>query len=76
MECAIADNFEVFVADDAFEGSAIGERSRTDVFEFIGESDALEGGAVLECPPSKIRNVAMFTEYHTHEMGTVRERKR
>ena len=38
-----------FVSDDAFEGSAFGERLLFDDFELIGEVDVLEGAAVLEC---------------------------
>ena len=48
-ECAIANSFEVFVADDAFEGGAFGKRHLFDDFQFIGEVDALEGGIALEC---------------------------
>ena len=51
-ECATADSFEVFVADDvleggAFEGGASGEVC--DGYKVIGEIDAFEGGALLEC---------------------------
>ena len=49
MECSFVDSLEVFVADDALEGSAVAERQMFYDFEFIGEGNALEGGAVLEC---------------------------
>jgi len=52
LECAIANSLEVFVADDALEGGAVGKRRLTDDFELIGESDAREGVALLECSPS------------------------
>jgi len=42
LECAIADSFEVFVADDALEGDAAVECSSFDDFKFIGESDTRE----------------------------------
>ena len=45
FECGNADIFEVFVADDALEGGAMGENLRFDDFEHIGESDTCEGGA-------------------------------
>jgi len=48
-ECATVDSLEVFVADDAFEGGAVGERQPFDDFELIGEGDASESGTVLEC---------------------------
>ena len=70
-----ADSFEVFVADDVFEGGAVDERQLFYFFEHIGESDTGEGRAMLECPLSYIRNVAVLTEYHTHEMLAARECK-
>jgi len=48
IECASANSLEFFVADDALEGSAVGERLLFDDFEIFGEGNALEGGAVLE----------------------------
>ena len=41
-----------FVADDAFEGGALGERQPVDDHELIGEGYALEGEAILECSRS------------------------
>ena len=49
LERVIANSLEVFVPDDAFEGSAIGESHSSDDFKLIGESDALESGTLLEC---------------------------
>ena len=50
MECALADSLEIFVADDAFEGGAFGERRLFDNCELIGQGNALKGETVLECP--------------------------
>ena len=50
------------------------EYTRFDDIEPIGESDTCEGGAASECLLSYIRNVAVFTEYYTREMGTTTER--
>ena len=47
-ERRLSDNFEVFVADDAFEGGAGVKCPHFDDFELIGESDTLKGGTVLE----------------------------
>jgi len=49
LECELADRFEVFVEDDALEEGAGVKRSLFDDFEFTGESDTREGGAILEC---------------------------
>jgi len=76
LEYSLADSFEVFVEDDAFEGDAFAVRKPFDFFELIGESDTREGRALVECPLSYIRNVAMFTEYHTREKETVTKRSR
>ena len=48
MECALANSFEFFVADDTFEGGATAERKLFDDFELIGEGDTLESGTALE----------------------------
>jgi len=52
LECAIADRLEVFVADDALEGGASDERQLFNDFEFIGQGDTRELGALLESPPA------------------------
>ena len=49
LEYVIANSFEVFVADDAFEGGTVVERQKLDDFELIGKGNAFEGGTVLEC---------------------------
>jgi len=46
-----------------------------DDFELIGEGDTREGDASYKCSRSYIRNVAVLTECHTHEMATASERK-
>ena len=46
-----------------------------DGFELFGEGNTREGVAILECAFSYIRNVTPLTEYHTHEIITIRERK-
>jgi len=74
LECASAISFEVFVEDDALEGSAFAERTLFDDFELTRKSDTREGDAISECALSYIRNVAVFTEYHTHEIATLSER--
>jgi len=74
LESAFAESLELFVADDAFEGEAMGESHLFDDFELIGESDTREGRALLECVLSYIRSVAVLTEYHTHKMETANER--
>ena len=74
LKCATDDSFEVFAADNAREGNAMRKRTLFNDFELIREGDTREGDAVLECSPSYIRNVAVFTEYHTHEMVTISER--
>ena len=75
MECVLADSVEVFVEDDALEGGAFDEYQIFDDFELFGESDIHEGEAILECCLSYFRNVAVLTEYCTHEMGTGSEHK-
>jgi len=75
LECVIANNFEFFVVDDALEGGAMGKYPRIELFELIGESDTREGVAPSECSHSYIHNVAVLTEYHTHEVVTFSERK-
>jgi len=74
LECALANSFEGFVADDALEGGVFAERPIFDDFELIGESDTREGVASTECSRFLIRYVAVLTECHTHEMLTVTER--
>ena len=49
MECLLANSFEVLVADDAFEGGAMGENPIFDDFEHLRENDTREGVAFLEC---------------------------
>ena len=48
LECVMANSVEVFVADDALEGGAAGQRHLFNDFELIGESDTREGAAKLE----------------------------
>ena len=48
LECASADSFEVFVADNALEGGAVDERQLFDDFELIGEVNAPEFAAAFE----------------------------
>jgi len=74
MERAATDSLDVFVKDDALEFCAPAERTLFDDFELIWKGDAREGGAILECLLSYIGNVAVFTEYHTHEMSKAHER--
>ena len=50
------------------------ERPPFDDFEIIGEGDTREGEALTESLRSQIRNVAVLTEYHAHEMVTATER--
>jgi len=49
LECPTADSFEFFVADDALERGAAGERTLSNNFMPIREGNALEGGTLLEC---------------------------
>ena len=74
LECCRSDSFEVFVADDALECGAMGERQLFDDFELVGKCDTREGVAPIESCQSYIRNIGVFTEYHTHEMITIKER--
>ena len=73
MEYANADSLEVFVEDDALEGGVVAEHQPFDDFELIGESDTREGVTLLECCLSYICNIAVFTEYHAHQMVTFKE---
>ena len=57
-----ADSLEMFVADDALQGGAFDEHHLSDDIEVIGEGDTHEGGALIKCSLSNIRNVAVFTE--------------
>ena len=75
LKSRTANRFKVFAADDAFEGFAIEESNIFDDFELIGESDTREGAAIAKCFHSYIHNIAVFTEYHTHEMSTASKRK-
>ena len=74
MECAIANSFEVFVADDVLEGGAMGERQLFDDFELIGESHALEGGAALEY--GNANSLEVFVADDALEGGAMGERQR
>ena len=49
LECQFSDSFEVFVAEDAFEGGATSKRHLLEDFELIGESYTREGDAAAEC---------------------------
>ena len=60
-ECGPANSFEVFVADDVFEGGAFVERSRFDDFELIGEVNSLEFAAVLEVGPAIVLSFLLQT---------------
>ena len=52
LECVIANSLEFFVADNAFEGGALGEHTKFNDFELNGEGDTWEGEALLECSRS------------------------
>ena len=73
MECVLPDSVEVFVADDAFEGDAVGERQPFDDFELIGEGDTREG-ALLEC--TNANSLEVFVEDDVCEGGAFTERQR
>jgi len=60
---------------DIFGLGALLEYTAADSLEVFVEDDELEGGAFVERPLAKNRNIAVLTEYHTREMVTAIERK-
>ena len=74
LECGIANSLEVFVADDALEGGAFGERQLSNDFELIGQSDTHEGGAELECAPAD--SLDLFVADDAFEGGAMGENPR
>ena len=69
---ALANSFEVFVVDDALEGSAFAERILFDGCKPIGESNTREGGALLES--SRADSFEVFVADDTFEGVAAAER--
>ena len=72
LEYVTANGFEFFVADDAFEGGAPGERHLVDDCEHIGEGDAFEGIAIMEC--ASANSFEFFIEVDALEGSAFEER--